>query len=72
MTPFFLAFLVMLAAFLLLSLAAAARTIWLRFHPVADAQLAVELVRAIIFTLIGLLSLAAVRRRWTFNESPRA
>jgi len=29
-------------------------------------------VRAIIFTLIGLLSLAAVRRRWTFNgsESP--
>jgi hypothetical protein len=43
MTPFFLAFLVMLAAFLLLSLAAAARTIWLRFHPVADAQLAVEL-----------------------------
>jgi len=26
-------------------------------------------VRAIIFTLIGLLSLAAVRRRWTFNGS---
>jgi hypothetical protein len=25
--------------------------------------------RAIIFTLIGILSLAAVRRRWTFNGS---
>jgi hypothetical protein len=28
--------------------------------------------RSIIFTLIGFLSLAAVRRRWTFHDSPRA
>ncbi len=40
MSPVFLAFPLMLVAFLLLSLAAAARTIWLRFRPSAAAQLA--------------------------------
>jgi hypothetical protein len=40
MSPAFLAFLLMLVAFLLLSLAAAARTIWLRFRPSAAAHLA--------------------------------
>src|SRR6266403_2780832 len=40
MSPVFLAFLPMLVAFLLLSLAAAARTIWLRFRPSAAARLA--------------------------------
>ncbi|HZE69154.1 MAG TPA: hypothetical protein VE135_06460 [Pyrinomonadaceae bacterium] len=42
MSPFFLAFLLMLAAFLLLSLAAAARTIWLRLRPDGAPQLGVE------------------------------
>ena len=42
MSPIFLAFLLMLAAFLLLSLAAAARTIWLRFRPTGTAQRAAE------------------------------
>src|SRR5260370_4456933 len=40
MKPMFLAFPLMFAAFSLLSLAAAARTIWLRFRPSAAAHLA--------------------------------
>jgi hypothetical protein len=42
MSPFFLALLLLVAASLLLSLAAAARTIWLRLRPVGAAQLGVE------------------------------
>src|SRR4249920_2913749 len=40
MSPVFLAFPLMLVAFLLLSLAAAGRTTWLRFRPSAAARLA--------------------------------
>lgn len=42
MDPFFLALLLMVAASLLLSLAAAVRTIWLRVRPSRAAQLGVE------------------------------
>ncbi len=42
MSPFFLALLLMVAASLLLSLAAAARTIWLRLRPARAAQLGVD------------------------------
>ena len=42
MSPFFLALLLMVAAFLLLSLAAVARTIWLRLRPAGAAQPGVE------------------------------
>ena len=42
MSPFFLALLVMVAAFLLLALAAAARTIWLRLRPSGASRPGVE------------------------------
>src|SRR5437588_4425925 len=42
MPPFFLAFLLMLVAFLVLAVAAAARTIWLHFRPSAVAHLALK------------------------------
>jgi hypothetical protein len=42
MRPVFLAFLLMLATFLLLSLAAAVRAVWLRLRPAGAAQIGVE------------------------------
>src|ERR1700694_468366 len=42
MSPFSLAFLVMLVAFLLMTLAAAVRSLWLRFHPPSSSKAASE------------------------------
>jgi len=42
MSPFFLILLLTVAASLLLSLAAVARTVWLRLHPAGAAQLGIE------------------------------
>jgi hypothetical protein len=70
MSPVFLAFPLMLVAFLRLSLAAAVRTIWLRFRPSAVARLALVFAGALLLFPAAAMAEPGPRPGSTDNTAP--